>query len=113
MPPRNQTGELDEISRMIGELSAYVHEGRHGVNNLSTKFDALALDIAKRVETMKTEISLRLDTMDRRIALLEGVEAQRKGERGAVAWIVQSPLVGWIVGGAVAVWAVITGKVQP
>jgi len=97
MPPRTHIGELDEISRMLGELSAYVHEGRHGVNNLSTKFDALALDIAKRVEIMRGEIGMRLDAMDKRIAALEETAARAKGAKGLATWLLQSPLVGWLV----------------
>jgi hypothetical protein len=101
MPPR-PPAELDEISRMLGELSAYVHEGRHGVNNLSTKFDALALDIAKRVETTKTELLVRFDTMERRVAALEETAARNKGARNLAAWLLQSPLIGWIAAGAMA-----------
>lgn len=105
MPPRPPKG-LDEISRMLGELSAYVHEGRHGVNNLSTKFDALALDIAKRVEGMKAELSVRLDAMDKRLTDLEATNAKEAGARGVVGWIIQSPVIGWLVAAAlfVAAW---------
>lgn len=106
MPPRTHIGELDEISRMLGELSAYVHEGRHGVNNLSTKFDALALDIAKRVEIMRGELSMRLDAMDGRIAALEEAAARTRGAKGLATWFLQSPLIGWLVAAALfaAAW---------
>lgn len=113
MPQRHPLGELDEISRMLGELSAYVHEGRHGVNNLSTKFDALAIDIAKRVETMRTELSVRLDAMDGRIAALEETAARDRGARGAIGWFLHSPVIGWLGGFAIAVWAILSGRVQP
>lgn len=103
MPPRNPPGELDEVSRMIGELSAYVHEGRHGVNNLSVKFDALALDIAKRVETVGEQLGLRLDAMDRRIAKLEAKSNEEKGARGVIGWILRSPLIGWLAALAVVI----------
>jgi hypothetical protein len=108
MPPRVPHPQgLDEVSRMIGELSAYMHEGRHGVNNLSTKFDALAIDIAKRVEAMRTELSIRLDGMDARIAALEATADQNRGAKNLVTWFLQSPLIGWIAAGvmlAVAWW---------
>lgn len=108
MPPRSSPPSgLDEISHMIGELSAYVHEGRHGVNNLSTKFDALAIDIAKRVETTKTELLLRFEAVERRVTMLEDSAAQQKGARNLAAWFLQSPLVGWLVAAAlfvVALW---------
>ncbi|MGH6659729.1 MAG: hypothetical protein ACREBP_01020, partial [Sphingomicrobium sp.] len=105
MPPRPYVGALDEISRMLGELSAYVHEGRHGVNNLSTKFDALALDIAKRVEIMKSEISLRLDSMDDRLTALETAASENKGARNLASWFVQSPLFAWLAAAAVVAWS--------
>lgn len=57
----SHSGQLDEISQKIGELTAYTHEHRHGVNNLSAKFDALALDITKRVEALDTKMTVRID----------------------------------------------------
>lgn len=90
---------------MLGEMNAYIHEGRHGVNNLSTKFDALALDIAKRVEIMRNEISLRLDAIDSRVAKLEATDQRATGARHVVVWFLQSPLFAWVTAAAVVVWA--------
>lgn len=112
-------GQLDEISQKIGELTAYTHEHRHGVNNLSAKFDALALDIVRRVEALDTKMTIRIDevvktltaengALSARVALLEAAAEREKGMRGTVHWILHSPLVGWLVALAVfflGLWA--------
>jgi uncharacterized protein YoxC len=112
-------GTLDEISQKIGELTAYTHEHRHGVNNLSAKFDALALDIVKRVEALDTKMTIRIDevvtsltarneALAHRVESLERERERDRGMRGALDWVFKSPLIGWLValiGFVVAIWA--------
>lgn len=92
--------QLDEISSKIGELGAYVHEHRHGVNNLSLKFDALSVDLAKRVEAldlkmaarieeMGNTITRRLDALEERIETLETDKHKRDGAVGLVEWLMR------------------------
>jgi ribosomal protein L16 Arg81 hydroxylase len=100
MPPRGQH-QLDEISQKLGELTAYTHEHRHGVNNLSQKFDALALDVARRVEALDTKMTLRTDEIHRaltaenvllqaRVKVLEDEKSRREGAMGAVNWLLRN-----------------------
>ena len=125
---------LDEISHKLGELSGYVHEHRHGVNNMSAKLDALALDITKRVEALDTKMTVRMDEMDRalrseltannialkaelaaanlRIVELEKAKSQHDGAAGVVSAILKSPAIGWLVGAVISGWAILTGKVH-
>ena len=49
--------QLDEISRAIGRVDAYVHEFRHGTSNLSSKMDGMELQNSKRHETLKIELT--------------------------------------------------------
>jgi uncharacterized protein YoxC len=83
-------GQLDEISKSIGSIEAYIHENRHGVNNLSMKIDALSLDVAKRVEEVKTAVasdieklksslSSDIEGLKRRLDALEAANARREG----------------------------------
>ena len=53
------TTTLDEISVRLGELTAYTHEHRHAAANLSMKFDALSLDLARRVEALDARLTMR------------------------------------------------------
>lgn len=119
-PPRNnQHGTLDEISQKIGELTAYTHEHRHGVNNLSAKFDALALDIVKRVEALDVKMTLRIDevvksltaenaALSTRVETLEAEARREEGRRGVLQWMLRSPVIGWLAAFIVflsAIWA--------
>lgn len=104
MPPRQ--GQLDQISEAIGELRGlvtsiekYVHEGRHGVNNLSQKFDALAVKIASDIAAVEARI-------DTRLTVLETAYQQQRGAKNLAVWLLQSPIVGWLAAAAlfVAAW---------
>jgi hypothetical protein len=89
------------------------------VNNLSSKFDALALDIAKRVEALDAKMTIRIDEVVKtlnadnaalgyRVHALETVAEQQRGAKNMLVWFMQSPLVGWIValiGLVLALWA--------
>lgn len=76
---RDPPHQLDEISKAIGSIEAYVHEHRHGVNNLSMKMDALSLDFARKVEELKAAISTDIEGIKRRLDLLEDANERRIG----------------------------------
>jgi hypothetical protein len=78
-PARGQPQQLDEISRSIGAVEAYIHENRHGVTNLSMKIDALSLDVAKRVDELKHSLSADIEGLKRRLDALEAANARREG----------------------------------
>lgn len=118
MPPRN--GQLDEISEAIGELKGsvkaietYVHEGRHGVNNLSQKFDALGVKIAADIAAVEARIEAKVDAYirsnDERVLALEKEHERQTGAKNLVAWFLQSPLIGWIVAAVLFVIAYFKG----
>lgn len=122
MPARatSDAGKLDEISLRIGELSGYVHEHRHGVNNLSAKFDAVALDMTRRVEALDVKMTIRIDEINAnlttkleaanaRIGVLENIQERQKGARNLAAWLIQSPVIAWLVALAGLVAAFWTG----
>lgn len=101
MPPRS--GQLDQISEAIGEvrgkinaIDRYVHEWRHGVNNISQKVDGLGVKIAGDIAALRAEIRTDLDTLGERVAKLEAARQQEAGARGIIDWMLKSPLIGWI-----------------
>lgn len=109
MPARaaSDSGKLDEISLRIGELSGYVHEHRHGVNNLSAKFDAVALDMTRRVEALDVKMTIRIDEINAnlttkleaanaRIGALESIQERQKGARNLASWLLHSPIIAWL-----------------
>jgi|GEM_PF-6408512 len=126
MPARStsDSGKLDEISLRIGELSGYVHEHRHGVNNLSAKFDAVALDMTRRVEALDVKMTIRIDEINAnlttkleaanaRIGALESIQDQQKGARNLAFWVLRSPVIAWLAaltGLIAAFWARAKGQ---
>jgi hypothetical protein len=100
MAPQRGSG-FDQISMMIGELKGsvgeiekYVHDGRHGINNLGQKFDALAVKIASDIAAVEARLDARL----------QAVEKQQSSWTGAkllAAWIVQT-----VIAAIVAIFAI-------
>ncbi|HEX8415123.1 MAG TPA: hypothetical protein VF637_14750 [Sphingomicrobium sp.] len=81
---------IDEMSRAIGRIDAYVHEFRHGTNNVSMKIDGLEVASAKRHDNLKIEVTSQIkqavDAMRaeiaevaKRVAALEAIEYRRAG----------------------------------
>lgn len=104
MPPRQAPGALDQISEAIGELRAYVHEHRHGVNNISQKIDALGVKISRDMAAVEARIEIRIDAIEVRLANLERADAKRDGATSLAKWFVQSPLFAWLTAAAVVAW---------
>ncbi len=96
------SGQLDEISMKIGELTSYTHQHRHEVANVSAKLDGLALDIAKRVEALEIRLGMRITT-------LEQLQSQQAGAFKLFDWIMKSPLIAWLIALAVGAYAIIKG----
>jgi hypothetical protein len=106
---QSQPAQLDSISMMLGELKGsvegiekYVHEGRHGVNNLSQKVEALGTRITRDIAAVEGRIEGRIKAMDDRLIALERVQQEQTGAKNLAAWILQSPLIGWIAAGILA-----------
>lgn len=114
-------GQLDQISEAIGEIRGtvaaierYIHEERHGVRNLSQKVEGLSSQFSRDIAAAKGEIGAslataierveaRIHTIDERVAILERTKERETGARGLIAWLLQSPLVGWMFAAAVLV----------
>lgn len=113
MPPRS--GQLDQISEAIGELKGsvkaietYVHEGRHGVNNLSQKVDGLGVQIGRDVAALKAELRVDIEALSNRVRALEDSQNKQTGAKSLVVWFLQSPLVAWISAAVLFVAAMLT-----
>lgn len=106
-------GQLDEISQAIGRLSGqvegldkYTHEREHGLNNLAQKVESLGTRITRDIAAVEGRIEGRIKAMDDRLVALEREQSREIGAKNLVTWILQSPLIGWLVAAALfaAVW---------
>lgn len=109
MPERS--GKLHEISAEIGELKGllksvekYVHQYRHDGNNLSQKMDALGSRITRDIAAVEARMEVRFDAFDKRLRLVEANDLKAETQKGTVSAILQSPIIGGIVG-SVLTWA--------
>lgn len=78
----------DGIAFKLGELVGQVRELIHKQNSMDMK----------------------LELIGRQVTKLEVKEGERKGAINLGAWLLKTPLVAWIVGAAVAVWAFLKGQ---
>lgn len=135
-PPRGagNLGKLDEISAAIGRVDAYVHEFRHGTNNLAQLINAGEIASEKRHLALKSDLTrqfekgldglrqdmvrgmeaLRADLagIDSRVIELERVRLRQEGQMSAWAWIIDKWPFGALAAllSAVIAWA--NGKIQ-
>jgi hypothetical protein len=100
------TEPLDTTGMMLGELKGQMRELIHNVNNMSMKLDGLTREVVGA-----QEIPGKVAELDRRVTDLETDKNRRDGAMGFGGWLLNSPLVGWLVGAAIAVWALFKGKV--
>jgi hypothetical protein len=108
--------KLEDISYQLGQLAAYVHEHRHGVNNLSMKMDGLSIDVAKQIAALEAKMTIRIDegyaALSTRLSALEAEKNRRDGASSVIISIMRSPAIGWLVGGATFMWGVLTGRIH-
>jgi hypothetical protein len=108
--------QLDEISMKLGELTAYNHEHRHGVANLSMKMDGLSVDVSRQIAALEAKLTVRMEEshtgLSARIQALEAESHRRSGATSLVNVLLKSPALGWLVGAAISAWAILTGKVH-
>jgi hypothetical protein len=114
--PDDHIGRLAMIEAMRANTDALQRVGRQ-VEGQEKKFD----EIGKTLGEMKTDIALLknnalkdqvernrtdIDKLASRVDAQESAEAQRKGERGAVAAIFNSKGLAWLVaaGAVLAAW---------
>jgi uncharacterized membrane protein len=82
--PMRGSGQLDEISQAIGRVDAYVHEFRHGTNELKAMVNGAEVAAEKRHVTLKLELSSQLERgLDSvRADMAKGLDALRADLRG-------------------------------
>lgn len=70
-------------------------------------------DIVARLERIEAkETAQQVKDLLARVDALEDTELRREGGARVLTAIVKSPVVGWVVGGATFMWAVLTGRIH-
>lgn len=94
---------------ILGEMRGQLREVVHSVNNLSQNVTALTREVAG-LGTLAVDVAtLKID-----IAALKEDRNRREGASGVFLAISKSPAMGWLVGAAVAFWALLNGgKINP
>lgn len=97
-----------EILRMIGDMKGELGEFRgqlreliHNMNSISVKLDALA-SLNARNHDLPDQVS----SLNSRVTALEAMEHRRDAALTIGQVILKSPLLGWMAGAAVTLWAI-------
>ena len=138
-PPRNdQLGErISGVEATLETLDKYQHERWHELNNRLQPLFGLPEQLAREVGRMQGSFEGRIGAVTKelersitaavekamepvstdiadlksRVGALETVKEQEAGAKGVIAAVLKSPAVAWLFAAAVALWALITGKV--
>lgn len=106
-PPRPEAAAASNDSMILGEIRGQLREVVHNQNNFSTKLDALTREVIG-LGAMAEDVG----GLKARVAALEVEKNRTDGAKGIAAIVLKSPAIGWMVGFAATVWAVVTGKVH-
>jgi hypothetical protein len=90
---------------LLGEVRGQLRELIHNMKDQQQERSAIVRQLTK-LETVPD----RLEAIERRLALLEVDKNRRDGLLGLGSWLLKTPLLGWVVGIAIAAWAFFTGK---
>lgn len=93
---------------LLGQITAQLREMVHSQNNTTMAMTGLEQGLGKRIDGTNTE----LRALSARVSALESANERREGATGVVSAILRSPVIGWVVGGVVTLWAILTGKIH-
>ena len=97
----------ESIAFTMGKIEGQLKELIHQSNNTAQKVDALAT-----LAAISSALPADIAAMNVRVTALEVDRNKRDGATGVIAVILRSPTFGWIVGGATALWALVTGRLE-
>lgn len=95
----------DTTGMMLGEMKGQMRELIHNVNTLSAKMDSLTERVVGAAG-----LPARVKELEDRVAVLEADKNKRDGAMSIGGWLLKSPLLGWLATAAVALWALLKGR---
>lgn len=109
------TPEGSQNAMILGEMRGQLREVVHGLNNLSSKFDGLTREVVAlgTLATIVGKLEAIVEAQDVRIKMLENKQSHQSGASNTLKMILNSPALGWLFLGAVALWVALKGKVAP
>ena len=99
--------DSSNMSMLMGEMRGSLREVIHTMNNLAQKVDTI-FDRTGGIAGMAGDIK----DMEARLTALETDRDRRTGANGVFSLFMRSPALGWIVGAATTLWAIITGRLH-
>lgn len=97
--------DIQALAVKVGEISGQLREMYHAQNNMAQKVDFLT------EKALLAPTTASLDELTKRIDALEAERDRRDGATGVLSAIVRSPAAGWLVGVAIAAFALIKGEI--
>lgn len=109
--PNSESPAVDQTSLLLGEVRGQLRELIHSVNNTAQKVDAIGSRVAALAELPAAVAANKADisALVVRVDTLERDRDERKGAHSIIAIILKSPAIGWLMGAAIAVWALLKG----
>lgn len=69
-------------------------------------------DAVSKTLTKLDDVPDKLTKIEERLGNLEIDKHRREGRDGMMVMLLKSPLMGWLVGAATTVWALVTGRLH-
>ena len=107
MPERAQTPSDPGTAFYLGKIEGQLRELIHNLNNEAMKNTARDEKLSK-LESVPGDVA----DIKVRLTALETDKHRRDGAVGFGSWILRSPLIGWLVGFGLALWAFLRGHGQ-
>jgi len=106
------TTMLHDMNGALGEMRGQLREMIHQSNNTAHKLDTMYDNVAAIKAQLSDVENLRgkVATLEKDVDDLKQERSRRIGAMGLGDRILKSPLIGWIIGAALAAWAFLHGR---
>lgn len=109
--PLNTEG--NQGAMILGEMRGQLREVVHSMNNLSMKFDGLTREVValSALAQVVGKMEAFIEALDTRLKVVESNQKAVSTTANNFKAILNSPALGWLFLGAVALWAALKAKV--
>lgn len=106
MPMQSSDAAMQMLIEQVRRLSDSVDRFNATMSQMQQQLARMEAENLHTVERREKN-EARLSKVEDRVDALEGWRSEQKGERSFAAFVLKSPLVGWIGGGLIALFAAI------
>ena len=126
------SGQIDEVSRVLGGIERYIHDNAHILRNLPDMFKGAQIETSKQIKELDKQLNARITELDEtykhlfevslaavkldvtnltiRVIALETENSNRKAVSKFVDRIAAVPGIMWLFGGGFVVASYLIGK---